>query len=200
MKKRLFLVNYKFTTAGHEYNEYKLVTIKYEGTMDQEWGMRLAEAQVASLFENTEGKLLSVVASTAIEKVYTQPKLSEKDLVDFGNKMIAKQAKSSEKTDVSDADLANYRDAKNVSPDDAFGWFGNDVKPRPDGEDTNGEEAEVSDLVLIDIDGKRETFVTGKWFYPFMEHAGWWLVDEHYMSALTDNLRWQYLNLAKYDK
>lgn len=84
---------------------------------------------------------------------------------------------------------------------DRFGWFSNDVKPEPDGEDTNGEEAEISDLVLIDIDGKRETFVTGKYFYPFGDTEGFWSVDDHFSSALDlENMKWQYLPLAKYDK
>jgi hypothetical protein len=74
MKKRLFLVNYGFTTAGREYNEYKLVTIKFEGQMDEEWGRQLAEAQVSVWFDKTfnESALTKVIASTALEVSYSQ--------------------------------------------------------------------------------------------------------------------------------
>lgn len=75
MKKRLFLVNYGFTIAGHEYSEYKLVSIKYEGVLDEEWGRQLAEAQVSTWFEQfTDCTPTKFIASTALEASYPQRK------------------------------------------------------------------------------------------------------------------------------
>jgi hypothetical protein len=78
MKKRLFLVNYGFTTADSAYNEYKLVSIKFEGQMDEEWGRQLAETQVKHWFDTTfnESVLTKVIASTALEASYPQNKVA----------------------------------------------------------------------------------------------------------------------------
>lgn len=78
MKKRLFLVNYGFTLAGHEYSEYKLVSIKYEGVLDEDWGRQLAEAQVSTWFEQfTDCTPTKFIASTALEASYPQSKTEE---------------------------------------------------------------------------------------------------------------------------
>jgi hypothetical protein len=167
MKKRLFLVNYEFTTGGHWYSDYELITIKFDKFLNEEEGRKAAEVTATRWFKErgTDAVLESCVAKPARELIYWPD-----------NKVP-------------------------VSTPEDFGWFSNDVKPQPDGEDTNNEEPEVSDLVLIDIDGKREVFVTSKYFYPFEDKAGWWSVDKHYAGALDeDNLKWQYLPLAKYDK
>lgn len=169
MKKRLFLVNYKFTTAGYEYNDYELVTIKFDKFLDEESGRKAAEVTAARWFKErgTDAVLVSCIAKPARELIYW---------------------------------LESNVSVPTPTPED-FGWFSNDLKPKPDGEDTNGEEREISDLVLIDIDGKRETFVTGKYFYPFEDNEGFWSVDEHFTTALDEeHMKWQYLPLAKYDK
>lgn len=169
MKKRLFLVNYRFTTAGHEYNDYELITIKFDKFLDEEDGRKAAEETATRWFKErgTDAVLLSCVAKPARELIYWPD---------------------------------NKVPVSTPAPE-RFGWFGNDVKPEPDGEDTNGEECEISDLVLIDIDGKRETFVTGKYFYPFGDAEGFWSVDTHYTSAIDEeHMKWQYLPLARYDK
>jgi len=68
-------VNYGFTLAGHEYSEYKLVSIKYEGVLDEEWGRNLAEAQVSTWFEQfTECTPTKFIASAALEASYPQRK------------------------------------------------------------------------------------------------------------------------------
>jgi hypothetical protein len=80
------------------------------------------------------------------------------------------------------------------------GWFTNDSRPWKD-HDGQGEEPDISDLVLIDVDGNRETFVTGKWHFPFKKHNGWWQTDADFESSIDpDNMRWSYLPLAKYEK
>lgn len=82
-----------------------------------------------------------------------------------------------------------------------FGWFSNDEKPFFDGNETGGEEPETSDLVLIDVDGYRKTFITGVWHFDFKDEKGWWRVDEEYRSAINpEHMRWSYLPLARYDK
>jgi hypothetical protein len=81
-----------------------------------------------------------------------------------------------------------------------FGWFGNEHRPWLD-KDISDDHQHISDLVLIDIDGKRETFVTGKWHSKPDGTGGWWAVDPHFESSIDhDNMRWSYLPLAKYDK
>jgi hypothetical protein len=88
----------------------------------------------------------------------------------------------------------------NDKPMVPFGWFKNDHKPFVDfsGE---SEEGDISDLVLIDIDGKRDIFVTGKWHFPFKDREGWWQTDEDFEDAIVPEfMRWSYLPLAKYDK
>jgi len=87
-----------------------------------------------------------------------------------------------------------------IPVDDRFGSFTSETKPTIDfyGE---GEEGNISDPVLIDIDGKRETFVVGKYFFSFKDQIGGWDVGEFYQSSLDmKNMRWSYLQLAKYDK
>lgn len=87
-----------------------------------------------------------------------------------------------------------------IQVEDRFGWFSNDDVP-PIDFDGEGEEGNISDPVLIDIDGKRETFVVGKYFFPFRGRQGGWDVGDFYQSALDlDHMRWSYLDLAKYKK
>jgi len=163
MKKRLFLVNYGFTLAGHEYSEYKLVSIKYEGTLDEEWGRQLAEAQVSTWFEQfTDCTPTKFIASTALEASYPQRKTQDRDI--------------------------------------QSGWFTNEMKPSID-PSIDDEDGAISDDVLIDVNGKRETFVTGCWHFPHEGEDGWWRVDEDYKNSLEpDNMRWSYLPLVKYEK
>ncbi len=84
--------------------------------------------------------------------------------------------------------------------EERFGWFTSDQKPPVDF-DGEGEEGNISDPVLIDIDGKRETFVVGKYFFPFKSVKGNWDVGDFYETTLDlKRMRWSYLDLAKYKK
>lgn len=96
---------------------------------------------------------------------------------------------------------ATYHDMVKTKIEVPMGWFTNEQKPFVD-ESVSDDVSKVSDLVLIDVDGKRETFVTGCWHYPSSEDKeGWWRVDEDFTTSIEpDNMRWSYLSLAKYDK
>jgi hypothetical protein len=79
-----------------------------------------------------------------------------------------------------------------------MGWFTNEQKPFVDDSLTD-EAGTVSDYVLIDCDGKRETFVVGCWHQGV--NGNFWSVDsDHEGSVEPENMRWSYLPLAKYER
>jgi hypothetical protein len=63
------------------------------------------------------------------------------------------------------------------------------LPPRDENED------DLSDYVLIDMDGKRENFFVG--YYNFS--IGSWYTRHGEVIDL-DHMRWTFLNLAKYEK
>lgn len=72
MKKRLFLVNYEFTTGGERYSDYELVTIKFDKLLGEEEGRKAAEKTAERWFKErgTDAELISVVAKTTRELIY----------------------------------------------------------------------------------------------------------------------------------
>jgi hypothetical protein len=84
-----------------------------------------------------------------------------------------------------------------------FGWFNSDQFPFVDPDTKGQEDGEISDRVLIDIDGKRETFAVGCYHFPYTMDGdlteGFWSVGEFYQSSLDEEaMRWSYLPLARY--
>lgn len=85
------------------------------------------------------------------------------------------------------------------------GWFTGEEKPLIDPETKDWPDGMLSDYVLIDLDGKRETFDIGCYHYPYtldgVYTEGWWSVGEFKQSALEpNNMRWSYLPLKRYEK
>src|SRR6187551_1002600 len=71
-------------------------------------------------------------------------------------------------------------------------WNRSDVLPNESGLLTG-----FSDDVLIDVDGKRKTFVKG-WYNHDIKQ--WRSGDEGFKGVVKSEIKWQYLPLAKYDK
>lgn len=72
MKKKFVLVNYAFTTGDHEYQNAKLVSIRFEGGIPDLNAVILAEKRVESWFRNThpESTLNHVIGGETLEATY----------------------------------------------------------------------------------------------------------------------------------
>jgi hypothetical protein len=83
-------------------------------------------------------------------------------------------------------------------------YVGTDALPM-DAENSD-EYLRLSDYVLIDVDGKRETFVVGRVHFNYAETgeltSKWWVVPDDLREYVQDpeTVRWTFLDLAKYDK
>jgi len=179
MKKRLFLVNYEFRTGGHRYNDYELVTIKFDKKLDEEAGRKAAEKTAERWFRErgTDAELISVVAKPAHELIYWP-----------GEKAVVTGSVVS-----------------HPGIEIPFGNFSSDQNPFVDPATAGEPDGETSDLVLIDLDGKQENYVTGVYRFPYTldgHHTdGYWSVDAFYQESLDlKKMRWSYLDLARYKK
>lgn len=191
------MVRFEFETAGQQYVDFDLITIKFDKFLDEEAGRRAAEETATRWFKErgTDAVLLSCVAKHTRELIYwpdnkvpvSTPKLVNIDWLD--------------RTTVGACGIRISHPGVKI-PD---GWFTVFDKPFVDPATANEPDGETSDLVLIDLDGNRETFVTGCYHFPCTldgeRTGGWWRVDEFWQSSLDEkNMRWSYLPLARYEK
>jgi len=186
MKRKSVTANYEFTTGDERYRDSMPVTLKYdhEGQFTEEEESKQAIEEVTKWFDGRypEAVLQSVVINHPITVVL------KKDYDPTHNKV----------------GNCGYR-VSGPGIDIPFGWFTAKDFPFVDPATAAEPDGELSDLVLIDLDGNQENFVTGLYHFPYTldgEHTeGWWRVDPFYQESLNlKKMRWSYLDLGRYKK